>query len=215
MVAAQRGLAAHELPLAERAALALRALHEIDPTFEITPNSARGDPIELVPYDPEWPQHFQRWRAKLAAVLGGTARRVDHVGSTSVPGLAAKPSVDIQVSVADLRDEPAYVPGIESLGVQLRNRDSEHRFFRPFAGLPRDVHVHVCAAGSVWERRHLLFVAYLRDDEAARADYLRAKEAALERWPDDRVAYTEAKDEVIATITERAEQWALESGWKP
>jgi GrpB-like predicted nucleotidyltransferase (UPF0157 family) len=215
MVAGPRGLAAHELSIDERTELAQRALREIDPSFEIIPNSGRGDPIELVPYDPAWPSRFAAWRERLLAVLPAAPRRIDHIGSTAVPGMAAKPSIDIQVSVADISDEAVYVPAIESLGVQLRNRDTEHRYFRPFASLPRDVHIHVCSAGSEWERRHVLFVAFLRTSEGARRDYLRAKEAALARWADDRVAYTEAKDDVIREISERAEEWARSTGWKP
>jgi GrpB-like predicted nucleotidyltransferase (UPF0157 family) len=73
-----------------------------------------------------------------------------------VPGLAAKPIVDIQVSVADMGREDCYVPQCQAAGLQLRSRDREHRYFRPPADRPRDVHVHVCAAGSRWERVHLL-----------------------------------------------------------
>jgi GrpB-like predicted nucleotidyltransferase (UPF0157 family) len=210
------GLAAHELPLEARLDLSARALRVMDPTFELIPNSGRGpDPIVLTPYDPAWPARFLDWKSKLAAALSPPARRIDHIGSTSVPGLAAKPSIDVQVSVDDIGNEVAYVPAIESLGVQLRNRDSQHRYFRPFAGLPRDVHIHVCRAGGVWERRHLLFVACLRANAEAREDYLRAKEEALVIWADDRVAYTEAKDEVIARIMGRAEEWARATGWTP
>lgn len=185
----------------------------MDPTFEITPNSARGDPIVLVPYDAAWRERFETWKSKLHHAL--PARRIDHIGSTSVPGLVAKPIVDIQVSVDDIADEAAYVPALEALGIQLRNRDSEHRYLRPFAGLPRDVHIHVCGPGSIWERRHLLFVAFLRADETARRDYVAAKLAAQARWADDPVAYTEAKDAVIVDISERAEEWAGRTGWKP
>jgi GrpB-like predicted nucleotidyltransferase (UPF0157 family) len=77
------------------------------------------------------------------------------------------------------------------------------------------VHIHVCNAGSAWERRHILFVAYLRQDATARDEYLRAKELAAARWADDRIAYTEAKDEVIASILERAQAWAARTGWSP
>ena len=142
-------------------------------------------------------------------------KRIDHIGSTAVPGLIAKDSVDIQVSIDDIRDEDSYVGAIESLGVQLRSRDDLHRYFRPFAGRPRDVHIHVCDAGSDWERKHLLFVAYLRQDAAARERYAQAKVAALERWADDRAAYTEAKDAVIREIETRAENWARATGWAP
>jgi GrpB-like predicted nucleotidyltransferase (UPF0157 family) len=213
LVARPRGLEPHELPLEERNRLSTRALYEMAPGFEIIPGSDRGvEPIELVPYDPRWPAQFDLWRARLLGVLPSAARRIDHVGSTAVPGLAAKPVIDIQVSVEDLSNEAAYVPAIESLDVQLRSRDDEHRFFRPFAGRARDVHIHVCSAASEWERRHLLFVAYLRADAAARDAYLQAKLAAAARWSDDRIAYTEAKDEIIREITARAEMWEAQAG---
>ncbi len=77
----------------------------------------------------------------MLAAIATPQRRIDHVGSTAVPGLIAKPVIDIQVSVDDIRNESTYVPAIESLGVQLRSRDDDHRFFRPFAGRPRDVHI--------------------------------------------------------------------------
>lgn len=179
------------------------------PGFGFAPDSGRAlEPIELVPYDSEWPAQFASWKRRLLEVLQPTPRRIDHVGSTAVPGLAAKPIVDIQVSVDDLEDEAAYVPAIESIGVQLRSRDDDHRYFRPFAGKPREVHIHVCTSGSEWERRHLLFVDYLRTDSAARHAYQRAKEAAAARWADDRAAYTEAKDGVIRAIMTRAQRWA-------
>jgi GrpB-like predicted nucleotidyltransferase (UPF0157 family) len=126
------------------------------------------------------------------------------VGSTSVPGLAAKPIVDIQVSVADLSDEQRYVPQLEALGVQLRSRDDLHRFFRPFAGRPRDVHVHVCAAGSEWERDHILFRDHLRKSPEARDRYVAAKRDAARMWSDDGWAYTDAKDGVIRELMAQA-----------
>jgi GrpB-like predicted nucleotidyltransferase (UPF0157 family) len=216
MVSRPRGLEPWELPLTERLDLSARALPEMWPGFELLPESGRGaDPIKLVPYDIEWPRRFQNWRQKLIDALHLPAERIQHVGSTAVPGLLAKDTVDVQVSVDDIRDESAYVRQIESSGVQLRSRDALHRYFRPFAGLPRDVHVHVCDAGSEWERRHLLFVAYLRRDSAARARYAKEKLAALDRWADDRAAYTEAKDSVIRDIDGLAEEWARATGWTP
>lgn len=214
LVARPRGLEAWELPLYERMALSARALPEAFPGFELVPNSGRGpDPITLVPYDAEWPQRFQIWKQRLLDALPLRPHRIDHIGSTAVPGLVAKDSVDIQVSVDDIREEGGYVPAIESLGVQLRSRDDLHRYFRPFAGRPRDVHVHVCNAGSEWERQHLLFAAYLRGNAAARVRYAQAKVEALARWADDRAAYTEAKDAVIRQIQATAEDWARLTGW--
>lgn len=193
-----------------------RAAPLMYPGFELTPNSERGpEPIEIVPYDPAWPRRYEEWRAKLAAALGPVARRIVHYGSTSVPGLPAKPVIDIHIGVDDMTREELYVPPIEALGVQLRNRDGDQRFFRPFAGRPRDVHIHVSNVDSAWARKDLLFAEYLRHDAAARDEYLRGKELAAARWADDRVAYTEAKTAVIRPILARAEQWALEVGWKP
>jgi GrpB-like predicted nucleotidyltransferase (UPF0157 family) len=138
-------------------------------------------------------------------VLGSAAQRIEHVGSTAIPGLAAKPVTDILVSVIDPELEERYVPAIETIGVQLRSRHQEHRYFRPFSGLPRDVHIHGGATGSEWERRHLLFRDYLRSTEGARDEYLAAKLEAAQRWRDDRVAYADAKTEVILRLRQDAE----------
>ena len=101
------------------------------------------DRVELVSYDPAWPVRY--FRGQIRSVLGAGVR-VDHVGSTSVPGLLAKPVIDIQVSVADLEDEAGYRPGLESLGWPLRGRDPQRRFFRPPKGQPRADHVPVVQA---------------------------------------------------------------------
>jgi GrpB-like predicted nucleotidyltransferase (UPF0157 family) len=216
LTAAPRGLAAHELPAAERYALARRAAPHIWPGFSVTADSGRpGVPLMVAGYDPAWPRAYERWRGRIEAALGPVALGVEHVGSTSVPGLAAKPIVDIQVSVADLADEPCYVPQLEAAGVQLRSRDELHRYFRPPAGRPREVHVHVCAAGGRWERDHLLFRDYLRGHPAACRRYAGAKRANAAVWADDGWAYTEAKTGVILDIMAEAESWARATGWAP
>lgn len=214
LVATPLGLKPEQLPIEQRQQLAIRAQRAIDPEFAIAPDSEREDaPIELVPYDPAWPQRYELWKRRLLAALGPERARIEHVGSTAVPGLAAKPVIDVQVSEPDVEDEDAYVDAIESIGVQLRIRDAQHRFFRPFAGRPRDVHIHVCAAGGEWERRHLLFVAYLKRHADARRRYLEAKQRAAERWADDRVAYTDAKTQTVLELLAVAETWAKRTGW--
>jgi GrpB-like predicted nucleotidyltransferase (UPF0157 family) len=142
----------------------------------------------------------------IAAGLGDVAQRIEHVGSTSVPGLPAKPIIDIQVSVVDLRAEDRYLPALERVGLALRSRDDYHRYLRPFAGKPRDVHVHVCATGSAWERDHLRFRDYLRAHPGSCQAYAAAKRAAAQRWSDDGIAYTDAKTEVILDIMDAAIQ---------
>jgi GrpB-like predicted nucleotidyltransferase (UPF0157 family) len=189
--------------------LARSVIPEIWPGFETTDNSERsGDLIRIVDHDPRWLTRFEQWRQRLSAELGETAIRIEHVGSTSVPGLPAKPIVDIQISVRDLEDEDRYVPQLEKLGNQLRSRDEWHRYFRPFPGQPRDRHIHVCASGSAWEREHLLFRDYLRTHAAARHSYGAAKREAAALWADDGWAYTDAKTLVILGILSDAEDWA-------
>lgn len=214
LVAAPQGLAAHELPEAARFSLARRAVAHAWPGFAVTEGSERPRvPLVLIEYDPAWPQTYERWRQRLAAALGSAMLAIEHVGSTSVPGLAAKPIVDIQVSVADLGDEPHYVPPLQATGLVLRSRDELHRYFRPPADQSREVHVHVCAAGGQWERDHLLFRDYLRAHPAACHRYAEAKQANVRRWSDDGWAYTDAKTGVILDILEQAEDWAAAIGW--
>ena len=215
LVAESQGMTAHQLPREQRRRLAEFAVADIWPGFTITIGSGRQlDPIEVVNYDPAWPGCYEQWRERLASALGTAAVRTEHVGSTAVPGLPAKPVIDIQISVADLRDESRYAPQLEAAGVQLRSRDELHRYFRPFPGRPREVHVHVCEAGSAWEREHLLFRDYLRAHPAARDKYAKAKEAAARAWQDDRWAYAEAKTGIILDILDAAEQWAQRTGWR-
>ncbi|MFE6968549.1 GrpB family protein [Isoptericola sp. NPDC057653] len=167
--------------------------------------------IVLVEPDPAWPARFARERERIAAALGPVAVRIDHVGSTSVPGLAAKPIVDIDVSVPDVEDEDAYLPALLAAGYLLRVREPGHRLVRtPDLG----VHVHVCSAGSDWERLHLLFRDRLRHDAGDRAAYAALKrELAAREWPSMN-HYAEAKGELIAEITARAEAWASATGWR-
>lgn len=190
-----------ELSLEERAELFHRAVPIAFPGFEVTTGSdRRRDPARVVEYDPRWPEAFAAWRRRLAEALGPAAERIEHVGSTSVPGLPAKPIIDIQVSVPRLEDEAAYVPAIESTGLVLRSRDQWHRFFRPPAERPRDVHVHVCQTGSTWEGDHLRFRDLLRADSAAREAYAEVKRRAAADWSDDIAAYTDAKTAVILEL---------------
>jgi len=169
-------------------------------------------PVVLADPDPTWPAVFERQRAAIARALGGRARRIDHVGSTAVPGLAAKPIVDIQVTVEDPDDEVAFAPDLERAGYLLRVREPGHRMFRT-AG--RDVHVHVWAAGSDDERRHVLFRDWLRLDADDRRLYEDTKRRLAARHWRDVNYYAEAKSPVIAAIMGRAEAWATHTGWRP
>jgi GrpB-like predicted nucleotidyltransferase (UPF0157 family) len=214
LVSEARGLQPHELPLEERLGLARSAMPFVWPGFGLTEGSGREDPIRVNDYDANWPTLFADWRKRISSELGDAARRIEHVGSTAVEGLAAKPIVDVQVSVIDIGDEDLYVEGLERVGVQLRSRDELHRYFRPFRGMIRNVHVHVCDSGSEWEREHLLFRDFLRTHHAARNAYAETKRVAARMWADDGWGYTDAKSEIILDLLEAAERWATASGWR-
>ncbi|WP_149359905.1 GrpB family protein [Lolliginicoccus suaedae] len=166
--------------------------------------------LTLVPHDPQWFHRFRIEQDRIVNALGASAHRIDHIGSTAVAGLDAKPIVDINISVADPDEEDTYLPRLLEAGYLLRVREPRHRMLRtPDLG----VHVHACAAGSDWERRHLLFRDWLRLDRADRDLYAHVKRELVRRdWPDMN-AYAAAKSEVIASITQRAEAWALATGW--
>lgn len=160
-------------------------------------------PIVVVDYDPQWPQRYSLVQARLLAALGRSARRVEHIGSTSVPGLAAKPIIDVLVTIQDVEDEAAFVPLLERAGFVLRVREPEHRMFRTPA---RDVHIHV------YEPNHPAISAYLdlrdwlRVDADDRALYERTKRQLATRTWEDMNDYADAKTEVILAILGRARE---------
>jgi GrpB-like predicted nucleotidyltransferase (UPF0157 family) len=215
--AVSRGVTPAQLSRDERARLAREVLVVQYPGLELTATSGRSaaDPVEVVPYDERWPGLFARWRQRLEKALGGAAARIEHVGSTAVPGLPAKPVVDVLVGIADVENEDAYVPAIESLEVALRSREPGHRYFRPAGDRPRIVQIHVCNAGGEWERERLLFRDYLRADGAAREAYARLKQELADSYRDDRLAYNEGKTAFILDTLEEAEAWGRRTGWRP
>jgi GrpB-like predicted nucleotidyltransferase (UPF0157 family) len=173
----------------------------------------RDDPIEVVNYDPRWPGKFKRMRQRLVHALGPEAVQIEHIGSTAVPGLAAKPIIDIQVSVADVEDEDAYRAAIESCGFVLRYREAGHRYFRPPPAKPREYQLHVCTVGSRWEREHLLFRDFLRTHAEEAAQYETVKHDVAGHHRDNRIAYMDAKQPFIAQMLTEAEDWAASVGW--
>lgn len=174
-----------------------------------------GEPVEIVAYDPAWPARFEVMRARLAQALGATAVRIDHVGSTAVPGLAAKPIIDIEISVPDVEQEDAFRTAIEAQGFGMRWIEPGHRYFRPPPPLAREYQVHVCTIGSVWERHHLLFRDYLRADPDTAAAYEALKRDLATRFTRDRIGYNDSKGPFIEAAVERAQEWATRTGWRP
>jgi len=209
-----RGVAPGDLPDDVRSRLTREVIEMRFDGFEVT-GEVRDDPIEVADHDPGWAGRFEEIAATLRRHLGAMALWIEHIGSTAVPGLAAKPVVDVLVVVADPGDERAFVAGIEAAGVALRSRDEGHRYFRPPPGRPRDRQIHVCGPGTAWERDHLLFRDYLRSHPAVAARYEELKRRLAGEYRDDRIAYNEGKTGFILDTLDDAARWADATGWSP
>jgi GrpB-like predicted nucleotidyltransferase (UPF0157 family) len=180
--------------------------------------------IVIEPYNPAWPEEFRRVGQPLRQALGELALRIDHIGSTSVPDLAAKDVIDVQVTVATL-EAAALAP----LGYTLRAdvggdhlppgwsgppEEWQKLYFRPPAG-QRRTHLHVRQQGRANQRYALLFRDFLRADTTARGAYAQIKLALARLHPNDQEAYYDVKDPVCDIIMAAAERWATEQGYTP
>lgn len=164
---------------------------------ELKPHNA---PIFLAPYDPMWPRLFAREADRIREALGDRALRVEHVGSTSVPGLTAKPIIDILLVVPDSADEPSYVPAMEAAGYVLRIREPDWFEHRLFKGPDTDVNLHVFSVGATEIDRMLRFRDRLRDSDADRDHYARTKRELAQRTWRHVQHYADAKTKVIHEI---------------
>lgn len=167
--------------------------------------------ITLLPYDPEWPEAFAMEATVLRQALGERALRIEHVGSTSVPGLAAKPVVDIQVSVRGISDLADLAAGLAAAGyvrVPLGDFDSVYPFFQKPAGWPARFHVHLCENGGEQERRHLAFRDHLRRHPAVAEEYLALKHRLAGRFSgetlESREQYSLAKSGFVEGVLAQA-----------
>lgn len=159
--------------------------------------------VVLAEYDPAWPRLFAREVARIRVALGERALLVEHVGSTSIPGLAAKPVIDILLAVADTRDEPAYVPDLEAAGYVLHIREPDWHEHRLFKGPETALNLHVFSSGCEEIERMLRFRDHLRTNAADRELYLQTKrELAARTWRYTQ-HYADAKSEVVETILSR------------
>lgn len=163
-------------------------------------------PIELADYDPRWPELFRREIERIRAILGERVLQIEHIGSTSVPGLAAKPIIDILLVVADSADEQAYVAPLEAAGYVLRIREPDWHEHRVLKGPDTNVNLHVFSNGSDEIERMLAFRDRLRSNDADRLYYEHSKrELAQRRWKYVQ-DYADAKSEVVEKIVARALQ---------
>lgn len=160
--------------------------------------------IYLAPYDPEWPSQFNHLKKQIIGALGDGVLRLEHVGSTAVPGLSAKPIIDMVLAVADSSDEPSYVKTLDEKGFTLRIREPdwyEHRVLRP-----PDVNgnLHVFSDGCEEIETMVLFRDWLRNHDEDRVLYEDTKrELAAETWKYTQ-NYADAKSEIVREIMERA-----------
>lgn len=160
--------------------------------------------IDLAEYDPRWPRLFEREAERIGAALGARALRIEHVGSTSVPGLAAKPLIDIALVVDDSADEDAYVPSLEGAGYVLRIREPDWYEHRLFKGPDTNVNVHTFSPGCEEVERMIAFRDWLRTHDDDRELYERAKcDLAVRKWKHVQ-NYADAKSEVVEAILARA-----------
>ncbi len=191
------------------------------------PAFAPSRPIVIVPYRPEWVAEYEALAARLCAALGPTALRVDHIGSTSVPGLAAKDIVDIQVTVARL-DDPDLAEKMRSAGFAERgdvgwdsyvgiedttSPELRKRYFREQEGARR-AHVHVREQGRLNQRYALLFRDYLRASPVTREAYQLIKERLAAIFPESVDGYLYIKDPLMDLMFAAAAVWAEATGWE-
>jgi GrpB-like predicted nucleotidyltransferase (UPF0157 family) len=189
--------------------------------------AAAPQPVEILPYQERWPAEFAHIADTLRAALGGLAARVDHIGSTSVPGLASKDRIDIQIGVRSLDERDALVAAMTPLGyTPLAGLGSDHvpageeaspgewskLFFTPAAG-QRAQNVHVREIGRRNWRYALLFRDYLRAQPAAAAGYAELKRRLAALPGVSSGVYADTKDPVCDIIMAAAEDWAMRTGW--
>jgi len=160
--------------------------------------------IKLLDYDPDWRGEFEKHAKVIAKALGDIALRIEHIGSTSVPGLAAKPIIDILVVVADSTDESGYLPQLQAAGYVLRVREPEWNQHRMFRTPEKTVHIHVYSAGCREIERNLIFRDRLRQNSDDRKSYEQTKRAlAAQEWSDMN-DYAAAKTDIIEAIIRSA-----------
>jgi len=160
--------------------------------------------IELVDYDPAWPGLFAREAERIRAALGERAVLLEHTGSTSVPGLAAKPIIDMTLAVPDSSDEESYAPALEAAGYVLRIREPDWHEHRVFKGPDTNVNLHVFSDGCPEIDRMLRFRDWLRTDQADRELYEQTKRKLAAREWTYVQDYADAKTLVVEEIIARA-----------
>jgi GrpB-like predicted nucleotidyltransferase (UPF0157 family) len=185
--------------------------------------------IQIVPYNECWPKEFAEIGSVLRRVLGDLAVRIDHIGSTSIPGLASKDCIDVQLTVRSFKPFEPVQTALGSVGYEFRaevtsdhqppgtdtsDGDWEKRYFKPPTG-QRATHLHVRAEGRANQRYPLLFRDYLRCHPKCADAYAELKRRLAQYHGTDRLVYTTIKDPVCDIVMGAAEEWASLTGWRP
>ena len=171
--------------------------------------------LEISSYDPRWALEFQAERSRISLALAELARRIDHNGSTAVPGLAAKPIVDIQISVERLHPIDAYATALGRLGYEHvpHPDDAFCPYFHRPVGWPHTHHIHVVQLGGAEERRTLAFRDYLRDQSDVAREYEALKRALVLRYEAGHPGFQEAYAAGKSAFVEQVVQRALAAGY--
>src|SRR6266566_7671051 len=172
-------------------------------TVGLTPKQMSGK-VVLVDYDPAWPVLFAREKDRIRSVLGAKALAIDHVGSTSVPGLPAKPVIDILLVVESSTDEKSYLPALEAAGYVLGIREPEWHEHRMFKGPDTNINLHVFGKVDEEIERMLMFRDWLSENLADRDFYLRTKRELAEKDWKFVQNYADAKSKVVESMIARA-----------
>jgi GrpB-like predicted nucleotidyltransferase (UPF0157 family) len=164
-------------------------------------------PITIADYDPDWPARFDAEKVRLLSQIGRWSRGIEHIGSTAVPGLAAKPVIDIMPGVLSMADAESCIEGMRRLGYEyvpeFEDALPDRRYFRK--GRPEQRwHVHIVEIDGEFWKRHIAFRDYLRESPETSAEYAALKRHLAEQYPRDSLAYTDAKSEFIRGIEEKA-----------
>ena len=172
--------------------------------------------VVITPYDTAWPEMFAELGARLRGALGDIALRIDHIGSTSIPRLAAKPVIDVQISVSSLEPLDTYRVPLEKLGFVFRanNPDKSKRYFREPPG-ERRTHIHVRRLGSFQQQFPLLFRDYMRTHDEDAKRYAELKYRLAKQFGEDRHGYVDAKGPFIWETMAKAVLWVQDTGWEP
>ncbi len=185
-------------------------------------------PVIILPHEDRWASEYRTIATRLRDTVGATALRIDHIGSTSVPGLGAKDVIDVQVSVADLYDCNDLLTALRAIGhtrgdvlafdspsmPAADQSELAKRYMREPRG-DRRTHIHIRQSGAVNQRYALLFRDYLRATPSVRASYETVKRRAAQLFPTNIDGYIWLKDAPIQIIHEAAVLWAVATHWEP